>query len=284
MERVETAGALRAAVARHRREGARIGFVPTMGNLHEGHLSLVDEAKRRAARVVASVFVNPTQFGPNEDYARYPRTLEADAAALAARGCDLLFAPSVDAMYPNGVRDAVRVEVPALTGVLEGELRPGHFDGVASVVTRLFNLVQPDVAVFGRKDYQQLLVVRRLVEDLSIPVEVVGVATAREPHGLAMSSRNQYLDAGQRERAGAIHATLQRMAAAAREHVAIATIERDARGALESEGFAVEYAVIRSAADLAPVASGEPRIALVAARLGTTRLIDNLLIDRDLVD
>ncbi|HET9482725.1 MAG TPA: pantoate--beta-alanine ligase [Xanthomonadales bacterium] len=278
MQRADTVDALRAQVAAYRREGARIGFVPTMGNLHDGHHSLLALAKQRCERVVVSVFVNPTQFGPNEDFGRYPRTLEADAAALESNGCDLLFAPSVEEMYPYGAAASVEVRVPALSGILEGAVRPGHFDGVASVVTRLLNMVAPDVAVFGQKDYQQLLVVQRLVRDLSLPVEILAGPTVREANGLARSSRNQYLDRGMRERAGVIHATLQAMAARIRAGETRAVVEQAAREALLAAGLVPDYAVVRDARDLAET-DAAPRVALIAARSGTTRLIDNLLID-----
>src|SRR5450432_1003598 len=199
---------LRAHVGKMRRAGARIGFVPTMGNLHGGHFSLVSIARAHADRVVASVFVNPTQFGPREDFASYPRTLARDQAGLAARGCDLLFAPQVDAIYPFGPNATVRIDVPGISDVLEGALRPGHFTGVATVVTKLLNLVQPDIAVFGQKDYQQLLVIERMVRDLRLPTDIVAAPTLREANGLAMSSRNQYLSAEERELAGIIHRTL----------------------------------------------------------------------------
>lgn len=279
---VTTQGAdLRARIAGWRREGLRIGFVPTMGNLHAGHYSLVAIARARADRVVASVFVNPTQFGPSEDFASYPRTPDADRAGLRDAGCDLLFAPDVDVMYPFGLAASVRVEVPAVTEMLEGALRPGHFAGVATVVTKLFNLVQPDFAVFGQKDYQQLLVIRRLVRDLALPVDIVAAPTVREASGLAMSSRNQYLSTEERDRAAAIHRTLNEMAAAVRAGSAVPDIERDAAQRLEHAGLAVQYAVVRTAADLS-VALPQARadlIALIAARVGRARLIDNLLIE-----
>ncbi|MBA8883909.1 pantoate--beta-alanine ligase [Dokdonella fugitiva] len=277
-----SAAELRALLAPMRREGRRIGFVPTMGNLHAGHHSLLGIAREQADVVVASVFVNPTQFGPNEDFARYPRTPEADAAGLAAHGCDVLFLPGVDELYPFGTAQSVKVSVPQVTDVLEGAIRPGHFDGVATVVAKLFNLVQPQVAVFGRKDYQQLLVVRRMVRDLGYAIDVVGAPIVREANGLAMSSRNQYLDAAQRERAGAIHAVLQRMGAGVRSGQAMGEVERDARSGLERAGLVPDYAVVRRADDLAePTGTEAPAglVALVAARLGTTRLIDNLAID-----
>lgn len=277
---VTTVAALRAAVAAWRRDGARIGFVPTMGNLHAGHHSLVARAREACDRVVASVFVNPTQFGPNEDFARYPRTLADDQRGLEAAGCDLLFAPSVDEMYPYGADATVQVRVPSISDVLDGAARPGHFDGVATVVTRLFNMVGADVAVFGQKDFQQVLVIRRLVRDLAIPIEIVTAPIVREGNGLAMSSRNQYLTGEERARAGVIHRTLLAMAAAVRAGVPRQTVEADARSALEAAGLRPDYAVVRDADTLLEPAEGaqSARVGLVAARLGTTRLIDNLLI------
>jgi len=273
---------LRDTVRGWTRAGERIAFVPTMGNLHAGHFSLVKLAREKADVVVASVFVNPTQFGPNEDFARYPRTPDADAAGLAAHGCDVLFLPGVEDLYPFGASRSVKVGVPELPDVLEGAIRPGHFDGVATVVAKLFNLVQPQAAVFGRKDYQQLLVIRRMVRDLGYPIEIVGAPIVREANGLAMSSRNQYLDAAQRERAGAIHAVLQRMCVAVRAGRAFAEVERDASAELEHSGLVPDYAVMRRADDLAePLPADRPDdlVALVAARLGTTRLIDNEAVD-----
>ncbi len=274
-----SAAQLRPQVVQWQREGRRIGFVPTMGNLHAGHHSLLAIAREHADVVVASVFVNPTQFGPNEDFARYPRTPEADAAGLAAHGCDALFLPAVEDLYPYGAANSVKVSVPELPDLLEGAIRPGHFDGVATVVAKLFNMVQPQVAVFGQKDYQQLLVIRRMVRDLGHPIAIVAAPIVREANGLAMSSRNQYLDAGQRARAGAIHATLLRMRAALLRGEPVATVEADARTELMAAGLAPDYAVVRRADDLGdPGESKGEKVALIAARTGTTRLIDNLLI------
>jgi pantoate--beta-alanine ligase len=272
---------LRPRVAAWRRAGARIGFVPTMGNLHAGHFSLIELARAHADKIVASVFVNPTQFGPNEDFAGYPRTLDADRAGLAAHGCDLLFAPNVDEMYPFGTVDTVRVEVPGLGDILDGAARPGHFAGVATVVTKLFNLVQPDLAVFGQKDYQQLLVIRRMTRDLCLPIEIVSAPTRREADGLAMSSRNQYLSGEERERAAVIHQTLCVMRGQLRAGRPHADIEADARAALAAAGTIPDYAAIRRAADLSAPDPSERSglIALIAARLGRARLIDNLLLD-----
>jgi len=281
MQRVDSVSELRATVAGWRRAGLRVGLVPTMGNLHAGHFSLVSAARECCDRVVASVFVNPTQFGPNEDFSRYPRTLEADAQGLAGQGCDLLFAPAVEAMYPFGLGAATQVEVKGVTETLEGAFRPGHFAGVATVVLRLLNLVQPDVALFGRKDYQQLLTIRRLVTDLGLPITIVDVPTVREPSGLAMSSRNQYLGADEREQAALIYATLQRMRAGVAAGEPVDAVEHAATVALEAAGFRVDYAAVRDAGDLMPPAAGRRQglIGLIAARLGTTRLIDNLAID-----
>jgi len=280
IEIVSELPALRARVGEWKRAGLRIAFVPTMGNLHAGHHSLVKLARERADRVVASVFVNPTQFGPNEDFARYPRTPDADAGGLEAAGCDLLWMPPVDAMYPYGADGAVRLRVPGITDVLDGAHRPGHFDGVATVVARLFNQVQPDVAVFGRKDYQQLAVIRYLVRDLAFPIELLAGTTVREADGLAMSSRNQYLSADERARAPDIHRTLLAMRDAAMTGREDAWIEADASQRLARQGFEVDYAVIRRP-DLTPPEPGEAgeagaRVALIAAKLGRTRLIDNL--------
>lgn len=272
-----TLDALRAQVHGWRQACQRVAFVPTMGNLHAGHYSLVTHARQHADRVVASVFVNPTQFGPNEDFDRYPRTPEADAQGLDEAGCDLLWLPSVDTMYPLGVASAVRVNVPGVTEVLDGAHRPGHFDGVATVVARLFNQVLPDVAIFGRKDYQQLAVIRHMVRDLAFPVEIVGAETRREDDGLAMSSRNQYLSPDERAKAPVIHRVLQAMRDAALQGQAREEIERAATHALERAGFVPDYAVLRTPTFAVPV-DGEagPRVALIAARLGRTRLIDNL--------
>lgn len=276
---VEAGAELRAAVAAARRTGRSIAFAPTMGNLHAGHLRLIEVARAEGAFVVASIYVNPTQFGPGEDLASYPRTPEADETALRSAGCDLLFAPTVDVVYPHGLKAAVRVEVPGLSTVLCGKHRPGHFHGVANVVLRLFNLVQPDVAVFGRKDLQQLTIIRRMVADLSLPIRVTGVDTVREADGLAMSSRNGYLDAQSRAKAASIHRTLLGMRKQLAAGDAAKSVESWATTVLEADGFAVDYTAIRRSADLAePLASEHPSdwVGLVAATIGRTRLIDNL--------
>jgi pantoate--beta-alanine ligase len=268
--------ALRDRVMAWKRAGQRVAFVPTMGNLHAGHFSLVELARRHADRVVASVFVNPTQFGPNEDFSRYPRTPEADTAGLDAAGCDLLWLPSVDTMYPYGVEATVRISVPGVTETLEGAHRPGHFDGVATVVARLFNQVRPDVAVFGRKDYQQLAVIRYMVRDLAFAIDIVAADTRREADGLAMSSRNQYLSAEERPVAAEISRCLQSMREGVRAGRPRELVEADAASRLSGAGFVVDYAVVRDRELGLPAAGHGPRVALIAARLGRTRLIDNL--------
>jgi len=276
IETMTELSALRARIAAWKRDGLRVGLVPTMGNLHAGHFSLVKLAREHADRVVASVFVNPTQFGPNEDFERYPRTPDADAAGLEAAGCDLVWQPSVEQMYPFGADNAVRMRVPGITDVLDGAHRPGHFDGVVTVVSRLFNQVQPDVAAFGRKDYQQLAVIRYFVRDLAFPVELLPADIVREPDGLAMSSRNQYLSAGERAIAPTIHRTLGAMRDAARAGAARVDVEARAQAALEAAGFVVDYAVVRDRGLAEPGDGQGERVALIAARLGSTRLIDNL--------
>ena len=272
-------GVLRRQVRDWKRADLRVGFVPTMGNLHAGHFALVRALRKQCDRVVASVFVNPTQFGPDEDFARYPRTADADALGLASSGCDLLWMPSVPTMYPMGLDATVQVRVPGITSVLEGAHRPGHFDGVATVVARLFNQVQADVAAFGRKDYQQVAVIRHLVRELSVPLELLVVATERDADGLALSSRNQYLSPSERSTAPVIHRTLLAMRDASRAGAPREAVERDACDALESAGLVPDYAVIRTPDLLEPLALDGPRVALIAARLGRTRLIDNLEFD-----
>lgn len=283
MQTVTTIAEVRSLVAAWRAAGLRVAFVPTMGNLHAGHIHLVTEARQRADRVVASIFVNPLQFGPSEDFAAYPRTLAADQEKLAAAGCDLLFAPSEQEMYPLGRAGLTFVEVPGVSDILCGAFRPGHFRGVATVVSKLFNIVQPDVALFGEKDFQQLLVIRLMVRDLNMGLEIVGVPTVREADGLAMSSRNGYLGAEERKLATEVYATLLALAAQLRDGVHdYAALEAAAVARLERAGFRPDYVSVRRAEDLGAPQAGERRlVALAAARLGKTRLIDNLLIDLD---
>jgi len=262
-----------------RAAGWRIAFVPTMGNLHEGHLSLVREAARRGDRVVVSIFVNPLQFNDAADYRHYPRTFEQDRRQLAALDVAAVFAPNEAAMYPEGRENVTRVEVPQLTTELEGAHRPGHFTGVATVVTKLFQAVLPDLALFGEKDYQQLLVVRKLVADLNMLVEVIDLPTCREADGLAMSSRNSRLKAAERRQAPALYATLQWVGAQWRAgETDLSALEAAAMARLADAGFAPEYVSLRDATTLQPPAAGSPVVVLGAARLGEVRLIDNLRI------
>ena len=281
MQTVQDAAALRATIRGWRGQGLTVGFVPTMGNLHTGHHSLIKLARARADRVVASVFVNPTQFGPSEDFERYPRTLVQDQVGLAEQECDLLFAPEVATMYPFGAQNSVSIHVPQLTETLEGAHRPGHFDGVATVVCKLFNLVQPDLAVFGQKDFQQLKVIERMVRDMSLPVKIMGAPTLRADDGLALSSRNQYLSTADRELAPQIYVTLQQMRELIAKGHARTVVEQAAASKLARAGFDPDYAAIRRIEDLAEPADGEREglVALIAARLGQTRLIDNLPFD-----
>jgi len=279
MQILEHIGAVRAQVRDWQRGGLRVAFVPTMGNLHAGHVSLIELARQHGDRFIASIFVNPMQFGPNEDFNHYPRTPTRDAEMLRAAGCDLMFIPEVSEIYPNGHREATRVIVPVLSDILCGAFRPGHFEGVATIVAKLFSIVQPDIAVFGEKDFQQLAVIRRMATDLCMPIEVIGAPTVREADGLAMSSRNQYLDEQQRAVAPLIHRQLQDAAArlatvGVRERAAI---ERDCSVALTAVGFNVDYFAIRRAHDLLEPADDERElVVLTAARLGRARLIDNI--------
>jgi pantoate--beta-alanine ligase len=281
MQTVQDAAALRATIRGWRSNGQTVGFVPTMGNLHAGHQSLIRLARARADKVVASVFVNPTQFGPNEDFERYPRTLAQDSAALTEQECDLLFAPEVATLYPFGPANSVLLRVPEITTMLEGAHRPGHFDGMATVVCKLFNLVQPDLAVFGQKDFQQLRVIERMVRDLSLPIKVVSAPILRADDGLALSSRNQYLSPEERSRAPYIHSTLLQMRELLDAGHAWQAVEQAAHARLIRAGFAPDYVVIRCAENLTEPSgqAGQRLVALVAARLGSTRLIDNLLLD-----
>lgn len=278
MNTVKTVVELRAAVARARSEGKRVAFVPTMGNLHAGHVALVEKARQRADFVVASIFVNPLQFGPNEDLASYPRTLAADQEKLVGAGCHLLFHPDVEEMYPRGMDGQTRVSVRGVSEGLCGGSRPGHFDGVATVVSKLFNMVQPDIAVFGEKDFQQLAVIRTMVRDLNMPIQIIGEPTVRAADGLALSSRNGYLDDEQRATAPVLYRTLTQMADSIRGG------ERDfeslitqGKNALQAAGLRPDYLEVRDSNDLRP-ASAETRqlVILVAAFLGKPRLIDNL--------
>lgn len=271
---IHTIAELRSALA-----GApAVGFVPTMGNLHQGHLDLVRIIRPQSSVVVASIFVNRLQFGPHEDFDRYPRTLQGDVQALESVGCDLVFAPDEPELYP--VAQGYKVHPPPeLADILEGHFRPGFFVGVATVVHKLFNIVQPHRAVFGQKDYQQLMVIRQMVRQMALPIEILAGPTTRAADGLALSSRNGYLSAAERAEAPQLHALLQHMAHRVRAEGlgAVATIEAEACAALAARGWLPDYLCIRRRDDLQPPAqAGEPLVALAAAKLGTTRLIDNL--------
>lgn len=278
---VSTIAELRGLISKWRSEGARIAFVPTMGNLHAGHIHLMAQAMQRADRVVASIFVNPMQFGPNEDFAAYPRTFVADSTVLAEHGVHALFAPVVTEIYPQGAVHTTRIEVAGLSDILCGATRPGHFVGVATVVNKLFNSVQPDIAIFGEKDYQQLLVIRRMVADLCMPLDIVGVPTVREADGLALSSRNGYLTAEQRTNAPCLYQTLRTA------HESIMSGVRDypllaeqGMQVLRNGGFSPDYFTVHRQNDLMLPAPGDSElVVLAAAWLGKTRLIDNIKID-----
>lgn len=277
---VSTPAEVRSWTASRREAGERIAFVPTMGNLHEGHLSLVRLAREYAERVVVSIFVNPTQFGEGEDFGAYPRTLDDDRGLLAGVGTDLLFTPTAETVYPYGQAAATRLHVPGLSEDLCGRFRPGHFDGVATVVCRLFCMVGPEVAVFGQKDYQQFLIIRRMTRDLSMPIGIVLGPTVREADGLACSSRNRYLTETERADAPLLHAVLEevREALISGERD-FAALEGHAFARLGKGGFSPDYVGIRQARDLSePTAASHELVVLAAARLGRARLIDNVLV------
>jgi pantoate--beta-alanine ligase len=280
MQTVHTRQQLKSTIRSWKEQGQIVAFVPTMGNLHDGHLHLIKAAKQRADRVVVSIFVNPMQFGKNEDIDAYPRTLEQDSARLALLEVDLLFAPAVSEVYPVSLDKMTRIEVPGISDVLCGEHRPGHFSGVATVVTKLFNMVQPDIAVFGEKDFQQLLVIRTMVRDLDQPVEILGVATVRESDGLAMSSRNSYLSEEERKKAPFLYQTLREMIEAIRKgNVSYLELEESAAKKLENAGFRPDYVNIRNANSLQPASIGDHAlVVLAAAWLGKARLIDNIAV------
>ena len=280
MQTVRDLNDLRAAIAAFRADGARIALVPTMGALHAGHIALIEAAKRTGTKVIASIFVNPMQFGPTEDLARYPRREAADSRMLVEAGCDLLWLPTVEAMYPEGF--ATTISIAGITETLDGASRPGHFDGVATVVAKLFNQVGPDAAYFGEKDFQQLQVIRRLVTDLDFAVEIVGVPTQRDDDGLALSSRNLYLDEEERAKAVALPRALGVAARAIARGVTTEDATAEARASLIAAGFTVDYVTLIDAETLAAdPAADRPRRLLAAARMGQTRLIDNVAVTLD---
>jgi pantoate--beta-alanine ligase len=286
MNTVKSVRELRAAVAQARAEGKQIGFVPTMGNLHAGHAALVEKAAQRTDFVVASIFVNPLQFGPSEDLDTYPRTLRADQEKLFEAGCNLLFTPDVDEMYPHGLDGQTRVSVAGVSEGLCGASRPGHFEGVATVVSKLFNMVQPDLAIFGQKDYQQLAVIRTLVRDLNMPIQIIGEQTVRADDGLALSSRNGYLTPEQRAAAPVLYRTLKEIATAVqageRDYAKLITAAQEQHSAA---GFRPDYLEIRESNSLRPAQADDHQLViLVAAFIGNTRLIDNLVVDINAAD
>lgn len=272
---------LRAQINSWRANNESIAFVPTMGNLHPGHLSLVELARKKAQRVVVSIYVNPLQFSPDEDFSSYPRTLEDDLEKLALMDTDLVFLPATEMIYPQGEQVSTYVDVISLSSIIEGQFRPGFFKGVATVVLKLFNMVQPDYAVFGEKDFQQLLVIRQMVADLHLPIEILAGATKRETDGLAMSSRNNYLDGSGREKSQLLSATLKVMCIAIKEGVSLEIAESDCINTLSEAGFLVDYVTLRETSQLkmvskSDIAPNNELIILAAAKLGKTRLIDNL--------
>ena len=281
MDIIEDREALRDTLRIWRRAGEHIALVPTMGNLHEGHLSLLALAREHAERVVVTIFVNPTQFGEDEDFERYPRTLERDKRHLKRANVDILFLPSVETIYPFGTDVATSVTVPVLTEEFCGLQRPGHFDGVTSVVSRLFSIVQPDVAVFGQKDYQQQLIIRRMVDDMHLPVEIISGPTQRDKDGLALSSRNQYLTEEERKVAPQLYLTLQEIGKELQSgNDDYSALEQRGSNELQAHGFTVDYVSIRRAENLGePDRDTDRLVVLTAAQLGKARLIDNLLVD-----
>ena len=273
----ETIARARETIQRWKKAGEATAFVPTMGNLHEGHLALVRAANASGMRTIVSIFVNPLQFGKNEDLDTYPRTFDEDILKLADYKVDLVFAPTVSEIYPEGKEASTTVYVPGLSDMLEGEHRPGFFTGVATVVCKLFNIIEPDAAYFGEKDYQQLLVIRRMVQDLALPIAIHSVATVREPDGLAMSSRNAYLKESLRARATEIYSCLQYVVKSVQEGMDSHYAVGHACQQLESAGFDTDYVVVRNQSDLSvPTKGDKSLIVLAAARLGNTRLIDNI--------
>ncbi len=269
---------LRQYVQHWKDHGESIAFIPTMGNLHEGHISLIEKGQSLCDRNICSIFVNPMQFGPNDDWDHYPRTLDADIAKLEAVGCDLVYLPTASELYPQGLDKISHVQVTDLTDHYEGRHRPGHFTGVATVVLKLFNIVKPNVSVFGKKDYQQYRVISKMVEDFNLDVQIIGQETTRDASGLATSSRNQYLDAAQKEKAAMIYRTLQQAAAGIDQGERdFRALEQDAIASLDDAGFKTDYFNICSAETLLP-ATPEDRdlVILVTAAMGPTRLLDNI--------
>ncbi|MDG4813374.1 pantoate--beta-alanine ligase [Hydrogenovibrio sp. 3SP14C1] len=281
MDVLESVDALRSSVQKWREAGLTIGFVPTMGNLHAGHLSLVEEARQKSDKVIVSVFVNPLQFGPNEDFNRYPRTFEADKSLLQQYQADAIFCPSVDEMYPHGQTQTLVTAPEKMTGILEGDKRPGHFDGVTTVVAKLFNMVQPDIAVFGQKDFQQFAVLQQMVEDLAMPITLIRAPIVRNKAGLALSSRNQYLTESQRLIAPKLFVALQSVEMAIQSgNRNYESLCQSAVQQVISDGFdSVDYIQVLNSVSLEnPGVEDKSLVVLAAAKLGNTRLLDNILV------
>ena len=272
---------LRLQISEWRENNESIAFVPTMGNLHEGHLSLVEIAQQKAARVVVSIYVNPLQFSPDEDFSSYPRTLEDDLKKLKMMAVDLVFTPDTQMIYPNGELQSTFVEVPVLSNIIEGEFRPGFFKGVSTVVLKLFNMVQADYAIFGEKDFQQLLIIKQMVHDLNLPIEIIAGAIKREADGLAMSSRNTYLNSSDREKSCLLSKTLLLCCQQIEQGISIKQAEKNAVETLQNHDFTVDYVTLRETAGLNKVSENDittykELIVLAAAKIGDTRLIDNV--------
>ena len=280
---VETLKELRSLVAEQKQQGRKVVLVPTMGNLHEGHLQLVDIARKNGDFVICSIFVNPTQFGEGEDFDKYPRTLEADSKKLEERACDLLFFPAVAEVYP-GTTDKNKLSIVHVPGVSEGLCggsRPGHFDGVSTVVSKLFNMITPDAAVFGEKDFQQLAVIRKFTVDLNFPVEIISAPIVREENGLAMSSRNGYLNEAEKEQASFLYKLLNEAKQSVLNNISLEEIEKESLSKIKENGFKPDYFEIRNANNLLPATKEDKELViLLAAFLGKTRLIDNLSFSR----
>lgn len=277
MQRVHNNKELIAQIQQWRQQGNKISFVPTMGNLHDGHLSLLSTAREQSDKMISSIFVNPMQFGPHEDLSKYPRTLENDCRFLMEYGCDLVYLPDDAELYPQGQENITKVQVTGVTESYEGEFRPGHLTGVSTIVLKLFNLTNPDIAVFGKKDYQQWRMIEKMVHDLNLNIEIIGAETVRASDGLAMSSRNQYLNDTERKQAVLIHQqlteTVAQIKAGQNDYAALSL---KMKSTLQKNGFAVDYVDICHQLTLKPAQLGDPLVILVAAKMGTTRLIDNL--------
>ncbi|EWH10292.1 pantothenate synthetase [Catenovulum agarivorans DS-2] len=280
MQTISDLTQLRQQIKTWKQQGDTVAFVPTMGNLHQGHISLVEEAKKHANRVVVSIFVNPMQFGEGEDLDKYPRTLPADSEKLIAVDTDLLFTPTAQTIYPKGLNAQTYIEVPGVSDNYCGASRPGHFRGVATIVNKLFNLVQPDVACFGEKDFQQLQVIRTMVEDLAMPIEIIGVPTARETNGLAKSSRNGYLSSAQKQQAGIIYQSLLQAADKLQQQKPLEEVKAFIAEQISQQGLTIDYIEIAERSRMQDAVAGDKKLViLVAALLGQTRLIDNWQVD-----